>query len=217
MTLLLCDHNISVGNGNVYNYLSDRRSHVLHSLRKASAFVDIVKVTHLSLFAFQRKNGTFKIKIACNILKIAFETICRHISQSKFNPVGYEVTFDDDNIGCIEIKLDSGETLKLTGKIDRVDAYETEDKTYLRVIDYKTGHKIFNLNDVVHGLDIQLMVYLNALVDSSERNEYAGAFFFLLDDFFVDTDYAVPDEVIQSELIKATKLKGIIIDREDIQ
>ncbi|MBQ8525096.1 MAG: PD-(D/E)XK nuclease family protein [Clostridia bacterium] len=168
-------------------------------------------------YAELTKRQLYAVERLGNILKIAFETICRHISQSKFNPVGYEVTFDDDNIGCIEIKLDSGETLKLTGKIDRVDAYETEDKTYLRVIDYKTGHKIFNLNDVVHGLDIQLMVYLNALVDSSERNEYAGAFFFLLDDFFVDTDYAVPDEVIQSELIKATKLKGIIIDREDIQ
>ena len=61
------------------------------------------------------------------------------------------------------------------------------------------------------------MVYLNALVDSSERNEYAGAFFFVLDDFIVDANHNQSNETIQKELVKATKLKGIILDSDDIK
>ena len=164
------------------------------------------------------KRQLYAVERLSNIMKIAFEAISRQITDSKFNPVGYEVSFNEaSDIGSIVIELENGKTLKLNGKIDRVDAYETDDKTYLRVIDYKTGRKTFNLNDVINGLDIQLMVYLNALVDADKRNEYAGAFFFLLDDFMVDGKHNQEDEVIQKELIKATKLRGIILDSDDIK
>ena len=60
------------------------------------------------------------------------------------------------------------------------------------------------------------MVYLNALVDSEERNDYGGAFFFLLDDFVVDASHDISDEKISEKLRSATKLKGILLDRDDV-
>ncbi|GAE90734.1 ATP-dependent nuclease [Acetivibrio straminisolvens JCM 21531] len=40
-----------------------------------------------------------------------------------------------------------------------MDALKTEDGTYLRIVDYKSGSKDFKLSDVFYGLQIQLITY----------------------------------------------------------
>ena len=47
--------------------------------------------------------------------------------------------------------------------MDRVDGWEKDDKLYLRVVDYKSGKKKFDLANVKMGLDIQMLLYLFAL------------------------------------------------------
>ena len=54
------------------------------------------------------------------------------------------------------------------GTIDRVDAYHRSEGTYVRVVDYKTGKKEFRLSDVLHGLNMQMLVYLAALVENGQ-------------------------------------------------
>jgi ATP-dependent helicase/nuclease subunit B len=45
-----------------------------------------------------------------------------------------------------------------------VDRYVAEDgKTYVRVVDYKTGSRTFSLEEVANGLDLQMLLYLFAL------------------------------------------------------
>jgi ATP-dependent helicase/nuclease subunit B len=51
----------------------------------------------------------------------------------------------------------------LKGIVDRVDGWERDGKLYLRVIDYKTGRKSFDISDVVYGRDMQMLIYLFAL------------------------------------------------------
>ncbi len=58
-------------------------------------------------------------------------------------------------------------TLKLRGKIDRIDVVKSGDETFVRVVDYKTGAKTFSLSELYYGLNLQLMVYLLAV-----RNMY---------------------------------------------
>jgi len=101
-----------------------------------------------------------------------------HIVNSAFVPLGNEIVFDDDNIGCIELRLANGKKVKITGKIDRADAFTNEDGTFIRVVDYKTGNKTFKFTDVFYGLDVQLLVYLNALVDKTPNAHPAGALYF---------------------------------------
>jgi len=84
--------------------------------------------------------------------------IAEHIRRSSFNPIEYEVGFGDNgNYPSIVIELDSGEKIHLKGRIDRIDALKTEDGTYLRIVDYKSGSKDFKLSDVFYGLQIQLI------------------------------------------------------------
>ncbi|ATW23894.1 helicase-exonuclease AddAB subunit AddB [Candidatus Formimonas warabiya] len=98
--------------------------------------------------------------------------IAEHIRRSSFNPVAYEVGFGaQEKYPPITIELDSGEKIFLTGRIDRVDALKTEEGTYLRVVDYKSGSKDFRLSDLYYGLQIQLITYLDAIQQGQQGDD----------------------------------------------
>lgn len=142
----------------------------------------------------------------------ALLNIKSHFAGSAFKPIGHEITFDDENVGCIELELDGGKKLKLTGKIDRADSFENEDGVFVRVIDYKTGNKTFSLSDVYYGLDIQLIVYLNTLVKNTERAHHAGALYFKIQNPIADFQSHPLDEEITESLLKLNAMTGIIAE-----
>jgi len=61
------------------------------------------------------------------------------------------------------VEVENGVRLRLSGFVDRVDEWLHNGKRYLRVVDYKSGKKSFDLSDVRHGLNIQMLLYLFAL------------------------------------------------------
>ncbi len=145
-----------------------------------------------------------------------FSLIRDHIANSQFEPLGYEIKFGDGNIGCIEFDLGGGRKAKVTGVIDRSDVYHGESGDYVRVIDYKTGSKTFNLNDVFYGLDIQLFVYLNALVDSNENYKYGGALYFRIDDPIFKADNRYDEYKTENEILSELKMKGLMLGEQEI-
>ena len=61
-------------------------------------------------------------------------------------------------------------SVELRGKIDRVDMYEGEGgKLYIRVVDYKTGEKTFDIKNVRLGLDMQMLLYLFSIWENGEK------------------------------------------------
>ncbi len=89
--------------------------------------------------------------------------VTEELRRSDFVPVDFELDIKKaEDIGVYELP-DAERRLKLSGIIDRVDAWEHEGKLYLRIVDYKTGKKSFKLDDVVYGLDLQMLIYLNVL------------------------------------------------------
>ena len=52
--------------------------------------------------------------------------------------------------------------------VDRVDGYVHDGKLYLRVVDYKTGRKSFDLTEVWNGLGLQMLLYLFTLEDRGQ-------------------------------------------------
>ena len=77
----------------------------------------------------------------------------------------------DGTLPAVTISRPDGE-LRVGGKVDRVDGWIKDDKLYLRVVDYKSGKKKFDLANVRMGLDIQMLLYLFAL--QKEGTEYFG-------------------------------------------
>ena len=68
-----------------------------------------------------------------------------------------------------------GPQVILRGTIDRVDLYKENEKCYFRVVDYKSGTHKFSLDEVRSGLDIQLILYLFAVLSSDKTAVPGGA------------------------------------------
>lgn len=85
----------------------------------------------------------------------------------EFKPRYFELKINDDMlIKPVTLKLLKG-SLKISGTVDRVDVYETDNRFYYRIIDYKTGVKKFRLDDVLDGLNLQMLLYLLAIKESN--------------------------------------------------
>ena len=154
------------------------------------------------------------------ISRRAVWVLTEQIKRSSFEPLGSEIAFGiDKEYPPIEVELAGGEKIYLEGRIDRVDIFEGEESSYVKITDYKSGYKEFNLSDVYHGLQLQLMVYLNAILknkDKLNRKQLkpAGVFYFKIDDPFVKK-HDINQETLEKELRKELKMKGIAL--KDIQ
>lgn len=151
------------------------------------------------------------------IVSRAVWTIAEHIRRSNFNPIAYEVGFGDKGkYSPIIIELESGEKIYLTGRIDRVDALETEDGIYLRIIDYKSGSKNFKLSDVFYGLQIQLITYLDALWENGSKDFDkpmlpGGMLYFKIDDPIIRGNAKMTEEEIEKAIMKKLRMKGLLL------
>jgi len=143
--------------------------------------------------------------------------IAEHIRRSSFNPIEYEIGFgEQEKYPPIIIELDSGEKVHLTGRIDRVDALKTEEGTFLRIIDYKSGSKSFRLSDVFYGLQIQLITYLDALWESGSKSAEqpvhpGGMLYFKVDDPIIKEKGKITEEKIEQAIIKQLKMRGLLL------
>ena len=151
--------------------------------------------------------------------KVVYESmtyIVDSLKNSKFKVYGTEIEFSDTaEHKPIKIDLSDGRKVELTGKIDRADIANIDGKDYVRIIDYKSSVKDIDLNQVVAGLQIQLISYLDELVEESNLNP-AGILYFNLIDKIVNKSKNLTDEEIKSEIRKAYKMKGLIVADIDI-
>ena len=151
------------------------------------------------------------------ILTKSVTIISEHMKRSEFQVFKNEFSFGDyKDSNPIKLNLPSGEEVFLKGRIDRIDSLDLEGNTYLRIIDYKSGNKKFDLNKFYNGLQIQLLVYLDALIKNSKeiinKQAYPGAiFYFKLDDPIIKSDKKLKDDEISIEVLKELKMDGLLL------
>ena len=93
-------------------------------------------------------------------LKDVVRNISDEMKQCDFEPISCELKIGNDGeIPAVSFPFDGGKLL-LNGSIDRVDKYNG----YISIIDYKTGTKSFKLPDILFGLNLQMLLYLYAIV-----------------------------------------------------
>ena len=92
------------------------------------------------------------------------------LAAGSFRPSGFEVSFADaGNLETVKVSLGEHGRMHLQGRIDRIDTAQTEDAAYVKVVDYKSGMAEFDPVSFYYGLQLQLVVYLNAALEMEQR------------------------------------------------
>lgn len=158
---------------------------------------------------------TAKYKILAQRLKkvviISIKYIVQSIKQSEFDVFGHEIEFGGKGkYNSITVTTDEGKTVEIIGKIDRVDILKNPDGTYVRIIDYKSSVKNIELNQVMAGLQLQLLTYLN---ETCKVEDFipAGILYFNLSNPTIGSEKNMSDEEIEDKIRQEFKMKGLIL------
>lgn len=175
--------------------LKDDANSILNSTKRYKYFTDRFKrviTKSVSIISEQMKRGEFEV----------------FRNEFEFGAM--------DGGEPIKLDLPTGERVYLTGRIDRIDTLNMDGSTYLRVIDYKSGAKKFDLTELYYGIQIQLLVYLDALLRNSEYILNTGAIpgailYFKIDDPIIKSNKGLDDEEIQKQVLDKLKMNGLVL------
>lgn len=166
--------------------------------------------------------STYLLERMKRILRRTVETIAEQVKTSHFSPEGYEISFSFvEDLESVNFTLSEQEKMRLRGRIDRVDTHKTEDTVYVKVVDYKSGNRDFQLLSLYHGLQLQLVVYLNSAVEIFKRKYPdknvvpGGMYYYHLDDPMIEGESGKSDAQIREEILEELKLKGVASEAED--
>ena len=100
------------------------------------------------------------------ILARSADTLQYQLQKGDFVPEGYEFGFGP---GCeadlITFPLSGGRSLKLTGRIDRLDLCREDGSVFVKILDYKSGSLDLDEDLMKRGIQLQLLMYMNAAMD----------------------------------------------------
>lgn len=152
-------------------------------------------------------------RILCRAIWALHEQIC----AGSFRPVGFEVSFADvGDLEAVNVRFGENGRVRLQGRIDRIDTVETEDTVYVKIVDYKSGTTKFDPVSLYYGLQLQLVVYLNAALEMERRLHRdkevipAGIFYYHLEDPVLEKEAEANDEKMREKLLKKLRPDGIL-------
>ncbi|MBQ2924574.1 MAG: PD-(D/E)XK nuclease family protein, partial [Anaerotignum sp.] len=147
--------------------------------------------------------------------------LVQHLQMGDFVPAGYEVGFGvHEALPPIVIELGDGSSLILNGKIDRVDLLDAEGMRYVKIIDYKSGNKTFSFQDIYYGLQLQLLIYLDAYLKYYKKTgadlKPGGVFYFRIAEPALSLDKEVSAEQSEKTLFENMKMSGLLLQEDAI-
>lgn len=197
------------------------------SREQGDAFIDQIMEESSTQYGdailYSSARNRYFIQRMTRIMKRTVKTLQEQLCQGKFVPDSYEIAFEKlDRLDAFNVALSKQEKMKLRGRIDRIDCADVEDKLYVKVIDYKSGNKKFNLLEVYYGLQLQLVVYLNAAMEL-ERKKHpqkeiipAAMLYYHMDDPSVEESSDLSEDMINQKIKEQLKLVGVVNEDETI-
>ena len=148
--------------------------------------------------------------------------IAREMRQSDFQPVEFELSFGgrDGHLPAITVR-EGGASLSVSGKVDRVDGWLHDGKLYLRVVDYKTGKKSFDLTDIRYGLGIQMLLYLFTLEREGQAHfgypiVPCGVLYQPARSVILRQDRNISDEKLKAALESELRRTGLVLGEPEV-
>lgn len=157
------------------------------------------------------------------ILWRTVRTLQYQLQKGKFLPKNFELSFSAlEDLDSVTIQLSEKEKLRLGGRIDRVDTFKEEDTLYVKVVDFKSSNQNFQLAALYHGLQLQLVMYLNAAMELEQKRNPGtkvepGAFlYYHVTDPMVEVKEELSEEEVESLIRKELRVNGIISDKPQV-
>lgn len=145
------------------------------------------------------------------------------LRAGSFRPVGFEVSFADaGNLEAVNVRFGENGRIRLQGRIDRIDTVETEDTVYVKIIDYKSGMTQFDPVSLYYGLQLQLVVYLNAALEMEQKLHPdkkvvpAGIFYYRMQDPVLEKEDGAGEQEMQEKLLKKLRPEGVLNEDGEI-
>lgn len=144
------------------------------------------------------------------------KSLAEELRNSDFVPVAFELEFSNHGeIPAISI-YEGEKALQVSGKVDRVDGWLHDGKMYLRVVDYKTGKKKFDLADVRYGLNLQMLLYLFTLQNAGEGYfgypiEPAGVLYMPAREELLSLPKTVGKEELKKKMDRTLRRTGLVL------
>lgn len=144
--------------------------------------------------------------------------------EQSFSEAGFTST---DELEGMKLPLEQGVTMALQGRIDRVDVAEDQENVYVKVIDYKSGSTDFDLTKIYHGLQLQLIIYLEAALEMEKKKHPdktivpAGIYYYHIKDPIVEQENPEDRQAVQQAVKRELRMDGLtnsdpqILDRID--
>lgn len=165
----------------------------------------------------------YMIERMYRILKRTIWALKEQLKSGKFQPEAFEMSFSRvENLDAVNITLSEEEKMKLRGRIDRLDTCEDEDHIYVKVIDYKSGNKKFDLAAVYYGLQLQLIVYMNVAAEMMKKSHPdkevvpAALLYYHVNDPMIKSEEELSPEQVNDQLLKELRMNGLVNDSEEV-
>lgn len=166
---------------------------------------------------YSSARNEYAITRMSRILTRTVLTLQQHLKQGSFHPDDYELSFRfAENLDSIHVDLSEEEKMHLQGRIDRIDVSEDAEHVYVKVIDYKSGNKKFDLAALYYGLQLQLVVYMNAAMELEGRKHPdkeivpAALLYYHIDDPTIETPVELSDEQINEQILAKLRMNGVV-------
>ncbi len=161
-----------------------------------------------SVYTLNRQNA-YGVKKLKRVAVRTLMNIKQHFEKSVFTPIGFELSFgkDDGELAGITLTLANGREVSLNGVIDRADRAEE----FVRVVDYKSSARELSVNDIYHGISLQLAVYLATLLRQNPEYRPGSMTYLAADDPIVSIRSMGDVHQVEEEIRSRFMMKGLLL------
>jgi len=177
-----------------------------------TALNDILREPENEIYFDAASNAFFLGKLL-SVSRKSIWALSEHMKLGEFEQTAAEMSFTAE--GALDVAGAKGpKRFKLTGRADRVDVLEYNGNNYIKVIDYKSGNRTFDIADVRNGMQMQLALYLNYFIKNKNALP-GGMFYFNLNDPIVSSEGLDPDAdwrgQVEAKILAEYKMSGLAL------
>ncbi|MCH5257575.1 MAG: helicase-exonuclease AddAB subunit AddB [Lachnospiraceae bacterium] len=185
--------------------------------------IEAYAVNYGETILYSNSRNQYQLKRIRRILNQTVHTLQTQLKKGSFLPERFEMSFSmAEELDTVNIALTEEEKMKLRGRIDRIDTCIDDDVLYVKVIDYKSGSRKFDLAALYYGLQLQLVVYMNAAMEIEQKAHPdkeilpAAMLYYHIDDPMIEDGQNLTPEQLNQKLIRELRMTGVVSQNDKV-